>query len=152
MKKFRILHAELLTSLEAIRRFGFFNTKLTLVLYNAWRFDVCFLEPFIAPYITRRFCLFSTKLQIVQSTTWKFSTFLSERLIVHHIKWKFRIFHAEPLKLRYVPKHMILKTKWTFSLVQPSNVNNPCLSIVLVTFPQRKKRSTRTIYLQLWEW
>ena len=34
MEKFRIIHAELFMSLETIRRFGFFNSKLTLVLYT----------------------------------------------------------------------------------------------------------------------
>ena len=68
-KKFRIIHAELFTSLEAIRRFGFFDTKPTLLLFTAWRFNAYLPESLIVLYITKGFCLFPTKLLIIQSTT-----------------------------------------------------------------------------------
>ena len=45
MERFRIIHAELFTCFEVVRRFGAFDTKPAIVLYTVWKFSACLPEP-----------------------------------------------------------------------------------------------------------
>ena len=66
MERFRIIHAELFTCFELVRRFGPFDTKPAIVLYNVWKFSACLPEPLMVRWTVRKFRNCDSELVVVQ--------------------------------------------------------------------------------------